>query len=109
MRKKPEIEAEASEGQVAGKVLGARAFGSFRGWVTLLAVGWWGGPINHQGPLSFIPKKPRLRRKGMWAPPGHSYCSFKTRSGVNSSQNPQTWPLGWLDSSTGNYHKLGKY
>lgn len=64
MRKKPEIEAEASEGQVAGKVLGARASGSFRGWVALPAVGVVGRPHQPPGPPQLYTEKAKAQEEG---------------------------------------------
>lgn len=64
MRKKLEIEAEASEGQVSGKVLGARASGSFRGWVTLPAVGVVGRPHQSPGPPQLYTQGAKARKEG---------------------------------------------
>lgn len=44
---------------MAGKVLGARASGSFRGWVALPVVGVVRRPHQSPGPPQLIPKGPQ--------------------------------------------------
>lgn len=65
VRNETGIEAEASEGQVAGKALRTGASGSFRGRVALGGGGqWWGGPISHQGLPSSVPTWAEVQENG---------------------------------------------
>lgn len=64
MRKETGIEAEASEGHVAGKALGAGASGSFRGWVALPGVGVVRRPHQSLRPAQLYTQRTEAQEKG---------------------------------------------
>lgn len=87
-------------GGAAGKVLGTGGSGSLR-------VTWGESDRGGEAPSvtracpALYPQVQRLGRKGMWTLTSDSCCSFRTRSGTNSSQSPQARPLGCAGLHTG--------